>query len=212
MAILLRLRNRPKIGPLTLDCTINEGHNLENEITDSPVELGATVTDHVRNLPRVLVLEGIVSDTPDTLTLGALLGSIAGATGSVIASQSGAVGSQVATGVAGAAAVGLGVGLSAFFGSATRSKDAWRTLRLLWRLRERFNVTTTLETYRNMVVQSVSVPRSAGQSNALFFTATLRKIEFASTSLAVNLALDVADLAGGPQNLGIQPTVSFEDL
>jgi len=159
-----------------------------------------------------VTITGIVSDTPDELGLGAILGSVAGAAGSVIASQSAGIGAQIATGVAGAAAVGLGVGLSAPFLSATRSKDAWQTFKILWRLREVFSVTTSLETYRSMVVQSVTAPRNAQNSNALVFTAILRRIEFASTSIAVNLALDVADLAGGPQDLGIQPTTSFEDL
>jgi hypothetical protein len=37
---------------------------LDSEITEYPVEDGADVTDHVRDLPISLTIEGIVSDSP----------------------------------------------------------------------------------------------------------------------------------------------------
>lgn len=52
------------IGNITIDAALREQHTLRREITSFPVEEGSDVTDHSRRLPRVLVVEGIVSDTP----------------------------------------------------------------------------------------------------------------------------------------------------
>jgi hypothetical protein len=54
----------PRIASIVLDATLTEQHEREAETTDSPVESGAAITDHIRIKPNVLTLEGIVSDTP----------------------------------------------------------------------------------------------------------------------------------------------------
>lgn len=54
----------PRLGDLLLDATVSEGHEFENETTDSPVEEGVSFTDHILAKPRMLTIEGIVSDTP----------------------------------------------------------------------------------------------------------------------------------------------------
>lgn len=53
-----------KIGVLELDITVREDHGMASDITDSPVEDGTDVTDHIRNQPRSLVMEGQISKTP----------------------------------------------------------------------------------------------------------------------------------------------------
>jgi hypothetical protein len=53
-----------RIDGYLIDACISEEPSLESEITEYPVESGATITDHVRNLPQTLDLEFKVSDTP----------------------------------------------------------------------------------------------------------------------------------------------------
>lgn len=52
------------IGGFELDASVNETHSFESEVTDHPVEKGADVTDHVRARPIMLMIEGVVSDSP----------------------------------------------------------------------------------------------------------------------------------------------------
>lgn len=57
------------IPPLTIDgfvidVAVTEDYNFDCEVTKHPVESGADVTDHVRELPKVITLDCIVSDTP----------------------------------------------------------------------------------------------------------------------------------------------------
>ncbi len=52
------------IGDLVIDCAVTEGHSFRSEISSFPTEDGSEVTDHVRVLPDMVTLEGLVSDTP----------------------------------------------------------------------------------------------------------------------------------------------------
>lgn len=47
-----------------IDCAEVEEHNVDNEVTEHPVEKGADVADHVRARPIAVTIEGVVTDTP----------------------------------------------------------------------------------------------------------------------------------------------------
>jgi hypothetical protein len=49
---------------LVLDAAPSEDHGSSAEVTQFPVETGANVTDHVRQLPDHLRIEGVVTNTP----------------------------------------------------------------------------------------------------------------------------------------------------
>lgn len=52
------------INGFVLDASLTESHGFESEVTDYPVESGASITDNVRPKPIVVSIEGIVSDSP----------------------------------------------------------------------------------------------------------------------------------------------------
>lgn len=52
------------INGYELDVAVSEEHSFESDVTQHPVEDGADVTDHIRERPIAVRLEGIVSDTP----------------------------------------------------------------------------------------------------------------------------------------------------
>jgi hypothetical protein len=52
------------INDFAIDAALREEHSFESEVTQFPVEDGADITDHVRTLPKVVTIEGVVSDTP----------------------------------------------------------------------------------------------------------------------------------------------------
>lgn len=47
---------------IEFDVTVDEAHDWANDITSSPVEVGANITDHIIELPKKLKLQGFVSN------------------------------------------------------------------------------------------------------------------------------------------------------
>lgn len=52
------------IGGYVVDAALSEDHSFDSEVTSFPVERGSNITDHIRQLPVSVTVEGIVSDTP----------------------------------------------------------------------------------------------------------------------------------------------------
>lgn len=49
---------------LTLDAVTTERHTLTQNVTEHPVEQGASLVDHIRPLPVAISLEGVITNTP----------------------------------------------------------------------------------------------------------------------------------------------------
>lgn len=52
------------ITEIPLDARVSSTYRFASEITEYPVESGATVTDHVHQRPTEITIEGMVSDSP----------------------------------------------------------------------------------------------------------------------------------------------------
>ena len=63
MAILVE-RNGASIGSIDLDLTLRQGHGAEVEVSENPIETGAEIADHVVDVPDVLTIQGLQTDTP----------------------------------------------------------------------------------------------------------------------------------------------------
>lgn len=57
-------RNLPSIGSIQIDATISEDHNYSNDVTDHPIETGASISDTIIQKPFTLSMECIVSASP----------------------------------------------------------------------------------------------------------------------------------------------------
>ncbi len=55
-----------RLGELSIDALIKEGHELKAKISEHPTESGASFGDHVLLEPVSLQIEGIISNTPMT--------------------------------------------------------------------------------------------------------------------------------------------------
>jgi hypothetical protein len=53
-----------QVGNVVFDTVITEDHRFNSRVTYYPVETGTLVSDHIINQPDVVVLQGLVSDTP----------------------------------------------------------------------------------------------------------------------------------------------------
>ena len=59
-----------------IDVATAVDHRRDAEVTEHPVEDGADIADHIRTLPAIVVVTGIVSDTPLSATAPRRLGDL----------------------------------------------------------------------------------------------------------------------------------------
>ena len=58
--------NLPNDGPaiVTFDTMISEDHKYTSRVTYYPIESGTIISDHIINQPDVVILSGLITDTP----------------------------------------------------------------------------------------------------------------------------------------------------
>lgn len=159
------LVKRPKLGLIELDASVRELHQESAEMTDNPVEAGVDMTDHYRDLPKRVQIEGVVSQLIDPVRIRSAADLL----------------------------------------NVTRHIDAWEALVALKESHERFTLVTSLAVYTNMMFENgPSAIRDLENTNVLRFTATLREVQVAFTSLAEAIAAEVADTASAAAARGTQ--------
>lgn len=154
------LKTDTSIDTVVLDCSVNEGHTAENDVTDHPVEKGFAVTDHVRNKPDTLSIEGVISNTPF--------------------SRSQQLRTVEAFGITFDSATDQDLTL----GQPGYAEQGYMALRAIRDGGNLITVTTSLRTYDSMVMTSLVVPRSKDTGDALRFTAQFKLVRVVSNKLA----------------------------
>jgi hypothetical protein len=134
------------------DAVISEQHTSELTITDSPVETGATISDHAYMLPHHLTIRAGVSDTPMNPNWYNDDGT-RNFPASDLFSQ----------------------------GGPWRSVNAWMALTMLQAAAVSFDVQTGLQLYRNMMCTRLDADQDRTKAGVLFFTADLREVMIVST-------------------------------
>jgi hypothetical protein len=162
---LLFRRQRTQLGTVVLDASVREQHGVEVEVTRNPVEKGAAISDHRRIQPRQVVIEGIITNSPLPLP-NAQATAQTGPDGGSYSSRAEL--------------------------DPTRVSDAYRDLLALAASNTLVTVITHLETYENMTLTSLSVPRNAPSTESLRFTAT-----FVEVRLVENQQVDVSRVDRG---------------
>lgn len=142
------------IDVLTLDCTLSESHQNEVEVTEHPVEKGSNIADHKRPKPRVVTLDGAVTNTP----------------------------------LAGPA-------------DPSRAEAAWQQLLQLKDQAALVDVQTSLDSYENMAITSLSSSRDPRTGQLLRFSVSLKEIVQVSLQI-----VSVAPKAAASTALGKKPT------
>lgn len=195
----------PAGGGMELDASVSETHDAQATVTQSEIEDGSQINDHVTLAPLRLAIEGVVSKTPLNL-FG--LGPTVIATAAAAAAGPGLASTVLATGLAslgGLVSSPAGVNGTTGLPIPRNPKDVYAYLIELRDARIPFDVVTALRLYRNMVLTSVSAPRNVGNVNLLRFTAVMEQVKLVfsqSVNLGANSTLGGA--AGGTTNLGTQ--------
>jgi len=150
-----------RVGVVQFDAIISESHTDDATITDHPVAVGSDITDHIRMQPEQITLTGMITNTP-IVFLSSILSK-----------------SPVGTEVAGT-----------FFPSTVHADDrvdeGYSKLRELQSSGTLVNVFTTLRSYEDMAIVTLSVNRDVQKGKVLEISITLRKIVIAK-SLSVSL-------------------------
>lgn len=176
------------------DATIEESHNDELELTDHPVEQGATITDHAFKRPAELIVTAGWSDSPNN---SGLLNQAIGAA---------ANSSSILRDVIGAAeAIGGVVSMFSSNGPGTPSKAAYLQLIDMQANRILFTIYTPKRTYRNMIVKSLSATTDAKTENSLIIRIGCREILQAVTQKVTvpdSSVMSNPEQNGATQNMG----------
>lgn len=157
---------------LVLDASLSENHNSTCKVTRNPIEDGSNISDHVIIDPISLSIEGIISDSPLSIK-AAIVGVVAG------------IPSAIFGGVAGAA----GTALTAFMGnkliaeSAKPSITAYQALSNVQRDKVLISVTTGLRQYKDMILENLTVPRTAQNSKSFRFSGTLTNVVIVTSKI-----------------------------
>lgn len=131
-----------RIDGFLMDLALSESHSFPGEVTQYPVEQGADISDHIRDLPNEIELECIVSDTPIGIVPLLRDGPDAGPDGE----------------------------------TPLPSAAALEHLRTMKSNRLPVVIQTSLGVFTDMVCIGLDIPKDAGKSNALFFTAKFKHV------------------------------------
>ena len=175
----LKPSRHAKIGPdallaegegtafVRVDASVSEDHEARWELTSHPVPEGLSVTDHKRPTPRVLKMDCVISNKP--LSGGIKELSDLTSADELFETVSGAVQGTLAV--------------------SERDTNAWEQLKRYADSAELLDVYTTLESYTNMQITSLSTTRTAQTGDSLHFTVVLQEIRIADEQTAEALQL-----------------------
>lgn len=157
------------------DAVVSKEHEFSSQLTDSAIEDGTTISDHVILAPRQLTLEAMVSDHPiDPEVLATLPTPTEGTDGLPIAAK------------------------------PTQSQKAAEFLEALWRDKVFLKVVTKFRTYENLIITRMTWREENDVGEALQVTLQLREVRIASATVVPTekLAPTNADLAAGKVERG----------
>jgi len=148
---------------ITMHAVVSEQHTLTNTITDHPVETGFNASDHSRPNPDLVTMDCRISNTP--LSSGQATEAV----------KAGAFTIQTTTAAAQAAGA-----IGAVDGYA---QGEWAKLRRLRDIGAIVTVATTMGSYDSMAIESISLPRSARNYDAIAFSISFKRIRVVQNKL-----------------------------
>lgn len=170
------------------DVDEQETHDLQNVVTEHPVEDGQDVTDNVRPQLDRFTIQGYVSDTP----LFSNPGVVGVASFVELELQIPEYPLQLSE--SGLITAGIGALSEAILGKPKYRATLLRFENFKSRKRAMFvafkdardsarvsRIITSMHEYENMVVEQITVTRAPGDGNGAVFTVTLKEIDFVTS-------------------------------
>lgn len=164
---------------LGFDCVLREIHDATAVVTEQAVERGSPIADHKRPDPRRLTIEAMITNAP--------------------------LESPPLSGGESSPATTVREGVTTFDEPFDRPGDVFAALQALARDPVLVTVVTRHETYDDMAVVSVSVPRDSDTGDALVVTIDLVEVRVAE-ALTVDAPQPREPRGRGRRNRGAQET------
>jgi hypothetical protein len=164
---MITVRSKTSLGDITIDAVLRIKHGVRAQVSAYPLEEGAEISDHVRDLPQNLELVGIITPTVQSM-IGQLTGDTVG---------------------------GLG-GVAALLSGGNRDAEGWLALKALIRRRKRLEIVTRYDTYYLLPVELLA-DEDAGFGKALQFTMRFVEVELGSVKSLDQIAVELRDSVGG---------------
>lgn len=159
------VKPKRQIGPFTAQVVVSEDHTDELEITDQPVEQGASITDHAFKRPSEVTIIAGWSDSPGSSSLlGSLVSAVTGTIGGIESLLSGNSMSQVA--------------------------DVYKNFLAVQESRIPIDVYTGKRFYSNMLIKGLRCTTTKETENAILLTVRLRQIIIVSRAKTVSVNAD----------------------
>ena len=208
------------VGDIKFDLEISEHHSIEAQVTEHPIENGATISDHVRLLPRKGSMVGMVTNHPLNNIKAPLPAEF-----NERLSQLGNPGffkslaMQYSNEIIAPLTDADYAGLTRLTpGEDNRARNAWELFKELMAARQPVTIMTGVEKYADVIVTKVSTDRDSGTGDSLRFSVdfqeirfvTLTEVEITATTRAPLPSVPVAKASkgktGGKQKTGLPRT------
>lgn len=191
---LVNKQKRSTIAGIRIDAVLNENHVFENEITQWPVEGGAQIIDHVRQLPIQYSLSGVISQTPV---------EIFGGSDNPLFNTDKTNKVQVQ--------FNEFLKLAGFKTEGSKAVSS-NTFQLV-------DIVTGLRAYNNMAISRISFPRDNNTGKSLRFEIGLIQVEFVNVNFVTlpsvenvnNADPNIKDKAQDKVEAGVQETTDADD-
>jgi len=163
ISLLTNRKSPGKIKDLEIDVTVREVHKFINDITEYPIENGSVVTDHVRQQPDRLTMEGIITNTP-VIPLNSVIGSLVRGDNS---NRNEAAFNELLT---------MG-------GFSVSKQPGEKPIRI--GPPQIIDIVTSLRLYTGMIIGDISVTVDNTTDNSLVFTVEFRQVVFVNSDITV---------------------------
>ena len=186
------------IADIVMDAVVQESYDLQSDVTDHPVEPGFSITD-LANKKQVNSISDNVRKKPDTITINAIISN----------TPVSPLGIQLIKGLGN---VSNSLSQKNSFLDAFKtvqagpSKEAFDKLNDIMDQGQIVKVVTSLKTYDSMVIQSLSINRTATTSQALVFTAVCKQIRLVQSLTVPAPEIPKSTSGQKKQSKGSQPT------
>lgn len=168
--ITIQRSDAPSGAYLVVEVAKSETHTLTANATEYPVENGVSISDHILNKGVIYEISGIISDDP----IDFLNASVIDRFRAPFLEHEKIYSSQVSQ--------------TRSFANDSPSKNAFYLLNILYYQKIPVNIITDLTEYKNMVMESLTIPRDQNTYRALKFDARFREVLLAQSEWIENLA------------------------
>ena len=186
------------VGSIKFDLLISENHSIEAQVSEHPIENGATVSDHVRVLPRKGSIVGLVTNhplTPSPTPLPSEFVEKVSRIGHPGWLQS--LANQYTTDAA-LTPKDFEAIPRLTPGESNRARNTWELFKLLVARREPVTIMTGVEKYADVIVTKVGTSREAGTGDSLRFSVDFQEIKFVTLTEVALAATTKAPLPEVP--------------